>query len=84
MSDTNITKLEKEIIKIICKITAMEEEEITRNGHLFRDIGIDSIKAIELVVGIQEKYGIKVDDSKIAELTTVALIAQEVKRLLNK
>lgn len=84
MSEIKLEAIEKEVVEIICKITGMEPSEITRDGHLYRDLNVDSIKAIELLVGIQEKYSIRVDDSKVQNLTTVALIAEEIKRLLEK
>ena len=73
-------KLEEQVVEIICKITGMEPSEITKTGHLYRDLGIDSIKGIELVVGVQEKFKIRVDDSKLASLVTVELIAEEIKQ----
>ena len=80
MSEMNIQEIEDSIKKIICKITGMEKEEITSDAHLYRELGIDSIKAIELVVGIQGKFNIRVDDSKIERITSVKLAAEEVKR----
>ena len=82
MSEIKLEELEKQVIDIIRRITGMDPEEIIRDGHLYRDLNIDSIKAIELLVGIQEKFHIRVDDSKVQNLTTVALIAEEIKRLL--
>lgn len=84
MPGTSLEELENQIAQIICKITGMEREEIKMNAHLYRELGIDSIKAIELVVAVQEKYNIRVDDSKLEKLTTVELIAKEVKLLLGK
>lgn len=84
MAGMNMAEIEDIIKGIICKITGMEEEEVKSDAHLYRELGIDSIKAIELVVGIQEKFHIRVDDSKIEKITSVKLAAQEVKRLLEK
>ncbi len=84
MSEIKSEELETQVIDIISNITGIESNEITRDGHLYRDLGVDSIKAIELLVAIQEKFHIRVDDSKVQNLTTVALIAEEIKRLLEK
>ncbi len=84
MSEIKLEMLEEQVLSIICRITGMESKEITRDGHLYQDFGIDSIKAIELLVSIQEKFNIRVDDSKVQNLITVAVIAEEIKRLLEK
>lgn len=84
MSGISLEELENQIVEIICKITGMEKDEITMDGHLYRDLEIDSIKGIELVVAIQEKYNIRIDDSKVENLTTIESIAKEVKRSLEK
>lgn len=84
MSEITLAELEEQVIEIICKITGMEKEEIKKDKHLYLDLNIDSIKAIELVVGVQEKFKIRIDDSKLESLTTVTSIAEEIKRLLGK
>jgi acyl carrier protein len=80
----NITEIEDIIKGIISKITGMEKDEIKNDVHLYRELGIDSIKAIELIVGIQERFHIRIDDSKIEKITSVKSSAVEVQRLLEK
>jgi len=84
MSEMNIQKIEDNIKEIIAKITGMDEEEIKTDAHLYQELEIDSIKAIELIVGIQEKFSIRVDDSKIEKIISVKTAAEEVERLLLK
>lgn len=84
MSKISVKKLETQIREIVCSMTGMEMEGVTLEGHLYRDLGIDSIKGIEMAVALQEKYNIRLDDSMLPELTNVKLIAEEVDRLLSK
>ncbi len=84
MPKINIKDLEEQIREIICNMIGLENEEITLEGHFYRDLGIDSVKGIEMTVALQEKYGVRLDDSMIPKLTNVKLVAQEVSRLLNK
>ena len=42
--------------------------EIISDCNLFRELGINSIKAIELVVAIQEKFDIQMDDSNVEKM----------------
>lgn len=84
MSTRSIAEIEDAIKAVICKITGMEKEEIKSDAHFYRELGIDSIKVVQLVVGIQARFHITVDDSKIEKITNVKLAALEVKRLLEE
>ena len=82
MEKMNLNDLTEKIRKIIFRITEGKVKEISQDVHLYRDLGIDSIKGIELAVAIQEELGIQIDDSKINQLTTLKLIVEEVNRIL--
>jgi len=56
--------LEKELIKIITDGTQMQisEEDITTQSDLIADFGYDSISIIQLVVEIEKKLGVSIDN----------------------
>ncbi|MDQ1334680.1 MAG: acyl carrier protein [Thermodesulfobacteriota bacterium] len=61
-----ITLLKAQIIERL-NIDGMDPEELDEDMPLFGDItGLDSIDALELVVLIHKRYGIKITDSKKA------------------
>lgn len=80
----DISELEKEIKSVIADMTGMEPGEIGSEDHFYDVLGIDSIKGIELTVALQDKFGVRVKDTRIPQLTNVKLVAQEVKDLLTK
>ena len=84
MSKIKIENLEEQIREIVCNMTGLEKEEVSFESHFYRDLGIDSVKGIEMTVALQEKYNIRLDDSTIPKLTNVKLVAKEVGRLLSK
>jgi acyl carrier protein len=54
-----ITKLKIEIIEVL-NLTEMKPEDIDENAPLFVDgLGLDSIDALELIVLLEKKYGLK-------------------------
>lgn len=83
MSNLNQKEIEATVREIIQRITGLEENEIKPEDHFYKDLGIDSIKGIELAVGLQEKFKIRLDDSKIPEMVNVKLVVEELQRLLN-
>ena len=67
----------------LCEALSLEDikpEEIGTDDPLFGDegIGLDSIDALEIILLIEKKYGIKITDSKKAKeaFTSVRTIAQ--------
>lgn len=82
---TNVpNNLEEQVKKIVSEMTGLKPEKIDPEAHLYDDLGVDSLKGIELAVAVQEKFGIRVSDSRIPLINTVKSVVEEVKRLLEK
>ena len=59
MMEELIKELKEEIIKVL-NLEEMTPEDIDENDALFGDgLGLDSIDALELIVLMEKKYGIK-------------------------
>jgi len=74
--------VEKEIISIISEVSGFDEEEITPEKHFYKDLEIDSIKAIEVTVAIEKKFKISVRDEDVPNITTVKQAVEMVNLLL--
>jgi acyl carrier protein len=79
-----VDNVEKEIISIISEVSGMEEQEITLESNLAKDLEIDSIKAIEIIVALEKKYKVSVRDEDIPQITTVKQIVDLAKKLIVK
>lgn len=77
-------KLEKEIISIISDVSGFDEEEITPETNLMKDLEVDSIKAIEITVAIEKKFKISVRDEDVPNITTVRQAVDLVNKLINQ
>ena len=78
--DELIPQLKTQILECL-HIEGMAPEELDEDMPLFGDYtGLDSIDALELVVMLDKKYGIKINDSKAARkiLVNVRTIAEYV------
>ena len=59
-----IQKLKKEII-VALNLTEMKPENIDEKAPLFVDgLGLDSIDALELIVLLEKKYGLKINTAE--------------------
>ncbi len=76
--------VEKEIVSIISDVSGFDAEEMTPDVHFFNDLGIDSIKAIEIAVAIEKKFKIKVRDEDVPKITTLKQAVELVNTLLSR
>ncbi|MCR5116946.1 MAG: acyl carrier protein [Lachnospiraceae bacterium] len=61
-----------EIVKeVIIDILSCSEDKITLESDLFKDLGADSLDAVELSLAVEEKTGITIDQDALPELKTV-------------
>lgn len=87
MSDLARESLETELKQLIIDILALEDisvDEIDTDAPLFVEgLGLDSIDALELGVGLQKRYGIKLDPeaentkSHFANITNLCKLVSE-------
>ena len=77
-----IKEVKEEIIKAL-NLEEMTPDDIDENEALFGDgVGLDSIDALELIVLLEKKYGIKLDNPAEGKkiFTNVAAIADYVSK----
>lgn len=76
--------IEKEIVSIISDVSGFDAAEITTDKNFFKDLEIDSIKAIEITVAIEKKFKISVRDEDVPKITTVKDAVELVEKLLTR
>ena len=52
----------EKVQKIISENLNVPVEKVTMDTHLVDDLGADSLDAVELIMALEEEYGIEVDD----------------------
>jgi len=69
------------IIDVIAEVIHCDRHAITPHARL-DSLGIDSLKAINIVYELEEEFGIEVPNEAIAELVTVEDIDKAITNLL--
>ncbi len=62
----------------LARLSRYPEEEITRRTHLYDDLGLDSLLAIELLLFLEHVFGISLEDEAAARLETVGDLIAEI------
>jgi acyl carrier protein len=57
-------------------------DSITPDTHLFDDLGADSLDVVELIMSLEDEYGITIPDDAAADLVTVGKIAEHLEKTI--
>ena len=60
----------------------VDPEQITRDTDVMNDLGADSLDLVELIMTLEDEYGITVTDESVYEHKTVGEIADFIDSLL--
>jgi len=66
------------IKKIIAEQLKVDESIITMDTHLMKDLEADSIDAVEIIILIEEKYGIEIPDDEAEKFQRVGDLVRYV------
>jgi acyl carrier protein len=58
-------------ISVIAKISRLDADTITAEMELVADLGLDSARALELLVELEDRLGVEISDEDAARLNTV-------------
>ena len=59
----------------------MEPDSITMETNLIDDIGADSLDVVELIMSLEDEFGIAISDEDAAQLYTVRRIVEYLEKL---
>lgn len=70
----------EEVREIMVDTLGCDEEKIMLEASLADDLNIDSLDAVELVMAIEEKYGIKIPDEELGNMKKVSDIVAAIEK----
>lgn len=65
---------------IIANELGIEKEKVTLESRLAEDLGADSLDAVELIMAIEDEFGIEVDDEAAIKIKKVADIVEYLEK----
>jgi acyl carrier protein len=82
MSQPNRIEVLQEIVASIAKLAGVPAESIDEGQRLMKDVRLDSLAIYELVVDLEERYGMQISNEDAERLETVGDAADYVVRRL--
>ncbi|MGW2254458.1 acyl carrier protein [Kitasatospora sp. NPDC001660] len=64
--------LDKEELRaVVAQVLDVDAEEVTDDARFVDDLEVDSLMALEIVVVLEKKYGVKLPESDLKQITTL-------------
>ncbi len=67
--------------EILVSLFEIDESDISMDAHLYEDMDLDSIDAVDLVVKLREITGKKIDPEDFKQVRTVKDVVDAVEKL---
>ncbi len=57
--------------EVLCEEFELDAEVLTEDAHLYRDLGLDSLDAVDLMVALHGAFGVRVEEAEARKIGTV-------------
>lgn len=70
------------LISAIAEVLDLEESKINADSKFVEDLGADSLDVLEIIMGIEEEFGIQIPTSAAENIVTVGDAFEAIKKEL--
>lgn len=74
--------LEKRIKEIMCDCFDLEMEQLEDDANLVTGLGVDSISVVEMIVDLEDEFGIEINDKDASNYLVVKDAVASIKKLI--
>ncbi|XDD45648.1 acyl carrier protein [Leptospira sp. WS39.C2] len=71
----------EKIKSIIVEQLGVDESEVTPEAHFINDLGADSLDTVELVMALEEEFGVEISDEDAEKIQTVGDVIKFIEKL---
>lgn len=68
------------VIGVLAQSFSLDRQKIQPTSHLFEELELDSIDAIDLMVGLEEETGIKLSEGELHQIRRVQDVVDAIHR----
>jgi acyl carrier protein len=61
----------KRVRKVVAEELSISHDEITETASYTQDLGADSLDTVELVLALEDEFGVEIGDDQAEKLTTI-------------
>ena len=78
-AEKSMGTVDERVKKIIGEQLGVEEDEVTPEASFVEDLGADSLDTVELVMALEEEFGIEIPDEDAEKILTVGKALDYIK-----
>ena len=67
---------------IIAGVLSIDGEEITTESSFVEDLGCDSLDIVEIIMGVEDEFDIKIPDETVETIVTVGDALEEIRKVI--
>ncbi len=71
----------EKIRDIVVEQLGVDEDQVTLESSFVDDLGADSLDVVELVMALEEAFGVEIPDADAEKISTVGDVVEYVKNL---
>ena len=71
----------EKVQEIIVKELKVDAAKVTLEASLKDDLGADSLDAVEIIMDIEDEFGVEIDDTKAEAISTVGDLVSYIEEL---
>ncbi|MCI9504812.1 MAG: acyl carrier protein [Clostridia bacterium] len=71
----------EKIVKMLAEQLGIEAETITPQSEVVKDLGADSLDVVELMMALEDEYGVTLPEGEVENVKTVQDIVDMVNKL---
>lgn len=68
----------KKVKEIIITTLSVSDKDINLDTNLKKDLNADSLDAVEVIMGVEEEFGIEIPDEVIHKISTIKDIVEYI------
>jgi acyl carrier protein len=78
-----MSSIESRVIAVIVRQLRVEEKAVTPDASIADDLGGDSLRTVELIMALEDEFGLQIPDNDVEDLTTVRQVVDYIARATN-
>ena len=77
------TEIESKLTDLLVDELGIERDDITQDAKFEEDLDVDSLGVVELLMALEDNFGVKIPDEEAEQITTVGKAVDLVEAKLN-
>lgn len=75
--------IKEKVVKVVVDQLGVKEEDVKSEARFVEDLGADSLDTVELVMALEEDFGIEISDEDAEKAKTVGDVISYIDKKIN-